>query len=411
MVRPRRDVAAPDRPPGCARLVGLSLACALALTATSARADGPSAEVVAVLAAHDSRLADEIRRELESSKFEVLSADLGGRRWQDVARLVDRGRLPRGVAVEPNDRTLTVYTRQTGGNSVDIRLVLSVDPGDRMARRHACLSVVEFLHALSESDLTGSEATQGASAESGTRAASGAPPRTRAGIPARASSAPPSKLAADTAETAKPSPAAGPGTTAAGPSAATPATTASLPAGGPPVPPLRNGGWQLGVATTFDLETGAGEPTSHLQFLARFPLGRHVFLAGRILWPLLAAQYRTLDSDIRSWTFGTGLSLQYAFAPGARLRPYLGVGIGARFGLTEATPLAAAQSDQSLNVSGAFGIEVGVRYAIRPLLEVFFQLEAARNWLIPPPDKGDVGRDSAANGEVARASIGITFES
>jgi len=409
MVPPPRDGAAPARPRRCARLVGLSLACALALTAAGARADGPSAEVVAVLAAHDSRLADEIRRELESSKFDVLSADLGGRRWQDVARLVDRGQLPRGVAVEPNDRTLTVYTRQPGGNSVDIRLVLSVDPGDRMARRHACLSVVEFLHALSESDLGGSEPAQGAAAE--TRGAPGATPRARAGVPARATSGPSSRLTAAPADAAKPSPPAGPGPTAAGPSAASPTPTTSLASGGPPLPPGRNGGWQLGVATTFDLETGAGEPTSHLQFLARFPLGRHVFLAGRILWPLLAAQYRTSDNDIRSWTFGTGISLQYAFAPAARLRPYLGVGIGARFGLTEATPLAAAQSDQSLNVSGAFGIEVGVRYAVRPLLEVFFQLEAARNWLIPPPDTEDKGRDSAANGEVARASIGITFES
>ena len=385
-----------------ARRTGLWLACAVALTAASARADGPSAEVVAVLASHDSRLADEIRRELESSKFEVLSADLGGRRWQDVARQVDQGRLPRGVAVEPDDRTLTVYTRAPGGDAVDARLVLSVDPADRMARRHACLSIVEFLHALSESD-------QGGPSEGG----QASPGQTNAAT-ARATSRTSAKTGARTytqTTAAAKSPGASAPAGTPGPAAVTAVpATALAPPGATLVGP-RNSGWQLGVATTFDVETGSGEPTSHLQFLARFPLGRHVFLAGRILWPLLAAQYRTFEADVRSWTFGTGFSLQYAFAPAARLRPYLGLGAGARFGLTETTPLAAAQSDQGLNVSGAFGIEVGVRYAIRPLLEVFFQLEAARNWLIPPPDKGDVGRDSAANGEVARASIGITFES
>ena len=105
----------------------------------------------------------------------------------------------------------------------------------------------------------------------------------------------------------------------------------------------RSGSRQLGVGTTFDLETGAGEPTSHLQFLARFPLSPHVFLCGRVLWPLLAAQYRTGDSDIRSWTFGTGASLQYAFVPGHRLRPYFGLAIGARFGLAEHAPVGAAE--------------------------------------------------------------------
>lgn len=355
----------------------LPIALGLAL-AGAARADGPSAEVVAVLAPHDSRLADEIRRELESSKFEVLSADLSGRRWQDVARLVDGGRLLRGVVVEPSDRTLTVYTRPPGGSTVDVRLALSVDPADRMARRHACLSVVEFLHALSESDPGGpSEAGQ-----------TGPAPRARPVAPAR--------------------PAAPVGPSATG------AAGVSAPAGASPAitvlaPLPRNGSWQLGVATTFDLETGSGAPTSHLQFLARFPLGRHVYLAGRILWPLLAAQYRTADNDVRSWTFGTGFSLQYAFAPGARLRPYLGLGVGARFALSETTPMAASQSDQALNVSGTFGIELGVRYAVRPLMEVFFQIEAARNWRIPPPT--DLTTDNGANGEVARASIGITFDS
>ena len=362
--------------------VSLSIALVLALAGEhAARADGSISKVVAVLAPHESRLADEIRRELESSKFEVLSADLGGRPWQDVARVVDGGRLLRGVAVEPSDRTLTVYTRPLGAHEVDVRLVLSVDPADRMARRHACLSVVEFLHALSESD-------PGAAAEGGRPSA----PR-----------------GAARAGSAAPGPASG--GVAASPPPTTVQATGGVPPAGTPPPLPRASNWQLGVGTTFDLETGAGEPTSHLQFLARFPLGQHLSLCGRILWPLLAAQYRTGDSDIRSWTFVTSASLQYALAPSHRLRPYFGLALGARLGLAENTPLSAPQSGQSLSISGTFGIEVGVRYSIRPLLEVFFQLEAARSWLIPPPDKGDVPIDNAGDGEAARASIGITFES
>jgi len=56
-----------------ASVTGLSLAFAVTLAAVSARADGPSAEVVAVLASHDSRLADEIRRALPSTAHIVAN--------------------------------------------------------------------------------------------------------------------------------------------------------------------------------------------------------------------------------------------------------------------------------------------------------------------------------------------------
>jgi hypothetical protein len=347
-----------------------------------ALADGPSA-VVAVLAPHDSRLADEIRSELESSKFDVLSADLGGRPWQEVARAVDGGHLFRGVAVEPNDRTLTVYTRQTGADAIDTRLVLSVNPADRMARRHACLSVVEFLHALSESEPTapvpaGPPPTASAAKSEATKARAG-----RDGTP----TAPPPTVVG-TATVAPP----------------------STPPASAPVTLAREGSWQMGVGTTFDLETGAGDPTSHLQFLARVPMGPHVAWCVRVLWPLLAAQFRNNGNDVRAWTFVGSVSLQYAFASGRRLRPFLGLSLGTRLGLTELTPLTASQSGESFTTSGTFGIEAGVRYSLGPVLQLFFQVEAARNWLLPPDANASFER-APANGETARAAIGIMFES
>jgi hypothetical protein len=327
-------------------------------------ADG-SATVVAVLAPHESRLADEIKRELESSKFEVLSAEVGARRWQDAAREVDGGRLVRGVVVEQNDQTITVYTRKPAASTVETRLVLSVDPADRMARRHAALSVVEFLHVLGQS--AGAMPTDGDETLGARR-------------PARAAGAEPTRVPA------------------AGGEAVT------------PVPALRPG-WQIGAGTSFDVETNSGGPTSHLQFIGIIPFSAHVAFCGRALWPLLAAQTRYNGSDLRSWTFGVAGSLQYSFRPDHRLRPFLGIGVGTRFGLTETnSSMSSSQSGQTLTTSATLGVEGGVRYALGPFLQLFLELGASRAFLIPPVEMVNYER-AAADGESAHAAVGVMFES
>jgi hypothetical protein len=365
--------AAPRR--GIRKLVTVvALAMGLLGPLPRARAEG-AAQVVAVLATHESRLADEIKRELESSKFEVLSAEIGGRRWQDAAREVDGGHLLRGVVVEQNDRTITVYTRQPASSSVETRLVLSVDPADRMARRHAALSVVEFLHALgqgTQAPLADSDGAIGA-VRGGTLSRSGTLEPTRTHSPA--SGAPTSPL---------------------------------LPLVAPGAPPRP--GWQIGTGTSFDIETNSGGPTSHLQFLGLVPFSAHVAVCARVLWPLLAAQTRFAGSDVRAWTFLVAGSLQYNFRPGGRLRPFLGIGVGTRLGLTETTAVSSTQSGQTLTTSATLGVEAGVRYSLGPVLQVFFELGAARAWLIPPVNMLNYER-AAANGESARASVGLMFES
>src|SRR5204863_9052601 len=112
----------------------------------------------------------------------------------------------------------------------------------------------------------------------------------------------------------------------------------------------------------------------------------------------------------RAWSFGIGFSPQYTFAPRRRLRPYVGLGPGARLGIAELTSTGMVQSHVVFTFSITLGIEVGVRYALSPLVQVFFEVAAARAWLIPPNDAADSGR-AAANGESARATVGVLFES
>ncbi|HEX2658748.1 MAG TPA: outer membrane beta-barrel protein [Polyangia bacterium] len=352
---PRRGKSSP-RPLRPFIIVLALLACV-----PSARAEG-SATVVAVLAPHESRLADEIKRELESSKFEVLSAEVGARNWQDAAREVDGGRLVRGVVVEQSDKTITVYTRPSNASAVETRLVLSVDPADRMARRHAALSVVEFLHALGQS--------------------AGAPQAD----------------ADDTSGPRRPPP-----------SPRLPVAPSSPETSTAPV--VAKAGWQIGAGTSFDVETNSGGPTSHLQFIGIIPFSTHVAFCARALWPLLAAQTRYEGNDVRSWTFGVAASLQYTFRPDRRLRPFLGMGVGTRLGLTETTSsMSTSQGGQTLTTSATLGVEGGIRYSLGPFLQVFFELGAARAFLIPPVDMVNYER-AAADGESAHAAVGVMFES
>lgn len=391
------------------------IAAATMFAAAFAHAEDGPASVVAVLGYHGSRLADEIKRELESSRFEVLSAEVGARRWQDAAREVDGGRLTRGVAIDADDRALTVYTRLAGQAVVTVRLVLSVNPADRMARRHACLSAVELLHALSENESEMPTDPQGlrngrpvpgagpASRRDGstdTRA-----PEARAGDPAGAAMAagpsggalqPPSTTAPTAGSLPTPSP-DGPGS--AGPSAELDLGMSS-----------RDSGLQLGVGATFGVETNGGGPTSHLQFIGRIQATPHLALCARALWPLLATEGRNNGDDFRAWSFGVGFGPQYTFAPRRRLRPYVGLGPGARLGIAETSSMGALQAQVVFTFSITLGIEAGVRYALSPLVQVFFELAAARAWLVPPHEATDSGR-AAANGESARATVGVLFES
>jgi len=107
---------------------------------------------VIVLAPRSSRLADDLVRELKASGFVVIVAVMSNADWH-----ADVGGFPathpsHGVTVQGGDRLMTVFTRRAPTSPIEERFGLAVDPEDRMARRRACLSVVEYLRALSESD-------------------------------------------------------------------------------------------------------------------------------------------------------------------------------------------------------------------------------------------------------------------
>jgi hypothetical protein len=93
--------------------------CAVVLVLTT-----PAAETSLVMldAPARSRLASELRRELATSGFTV----------------VERGAAPWTVSVSEEDRVKVVSREGTALN-------LWVDPSDRLARRRACLAVVELL--------------------------------------------------------------------------------------------------------------------------------------------------------------------------------------------------------------------------------------------------------------------------
>ena len=129
-----------------------------------------------------------------------------------------------------------------------------------------------------------------------------------------------------------------------------------------------------------------------------------------MLWPLLATTSRNNSNDVRAWSFGAAATFDYTFAPRRRLQPYVGLGVGARLGIIEVMSTTASQSNQSFPVSGTLGIETGVRYSLAPLVQVFFELSAARAWLIVPRRGDDLAR-GAADGESARASVGVLFTS
>ena len=84
--------------------------------------------------------------------------------------------------------------------------------------------------------------------------------------------------------------------------------------------------------------------------------------------------------------------------------------MGGRLGIIEITSTNASQSNQLFPVSGTLGIETGVRYSLAPLVQVFFELSAARAWLIVPRRDDDLA-GGASDGESARASVGVLFTS
>jgi outer membrane protein W len=124
----------------------------------------------------------------------------------------------------------------------------------------------------------------------------------------------------------------------------------------------------------------------------------------------LAGQFRTDGNDVRVWTFGAALGMQYLLkiAPG-RVRPFVGAALGSRAALTETTPAAALQSRETFTPSLTLGADAGLRYTLSPLVSLFLEIGVVHGWLVPGVHRAPY-EERAANSDSIHASFGVVFE-
>lgn len=381
MTEPHRRVRAPR---SASRLGSAVLACAVAtlVVGTAARpaCAAPARIDVTVVAPEGLRLADELKRELEISGFAVtvVATPAAGHEvkpdWRERVYALAAAQPDRTVAVRADERQILLLTPGAGASAgVQTSFELQLSPEERSARRRACLTVVEYLRVLAESagraamkqlaegqgeGLPGASAGEATSAETGSATTE---PRPRG-------------------QTARQDPAR------------------------PGLP------WMMGVGTTLDLSSSGGRPGGHLQFLWYFPFGARVSMRARVAWPILGADIHAADQEIRMWTFGAAVGLQYALSePPSAWRPFIGLAIGNLIALAESTSTFTAQSRTSITPSAVLGLEAGVRYVLGSRMQLFGELEGTRGWL------GPTGRDSSPEEQLASAialhlSVGVLFE-
>ncbi len=433
-------------------VTGLVFGLAVVLSNARATAFG-SPITVRLLAPRTSRLAEDLHREMTASGFSVVVLESKTTDWRvDARRLVGNDPV-RGVVVRADEALMTVFTWVASTGSIQEHLEQIVEPGgDRLARRRACLSVVEYLRVLSENDPPppidlgtappmarppAPPATTRGPAQIPPGALSPPPPPAFLPPPPHATSPPPSPptssgssqrvsenvssgLLSPGSHPNGPAPPAAPGSPLQPPYPAGPATrdgvdsaAGTVPAPESPEPqfpaPMERA-WELGVGATLGLQASPGGPTSHLQFLWYLPLEWRLAICVRALWPILAGQFRTDGNDVRVWTFGAALGMQYLMkiAPG-RVRPFVGAALGARAALTETTPAAALQSRETFTPSLTLGADAGLRYTLSPLVSLFLEIGVVHGWLVPGVHRAPY-EERAANSDSIHASFGVVFE-
>jgi hypothetical protein len=359
-----------------------AFACAAVVlgAAAAARAAPPPVEVT-VIAPEGLRLGDELKRELEISGFAVTvvatPADAAGRGmrpdWNERVRALAAAQAGRTVAVRADERQIVLLSPPSGAApaaGVQTSLELQLAPEERSARRRACLTVVEYLRVLAESD---------------DRVAVKQASEAKAARDARPPPTPQASLEKS--------------------------TSASDPAPEESSQPIFHGlPWTMGVGTTLDLSSSGGQPGGHLQFMWYFPFGPRVSLRARVAWPVVGANFETAESDIRMWTFGAAVGLQYAFSePPQRWRPFVGLALGNLMALSETTAKFTAQTRTAVTPSAILGLEAGLRYVLSTRMQLLGELEVTRGWLGPTASM-ESPEDERASALALHASLGVLFE-
>jgi hypothetical protein len=332
-------------------------------------------QTVVVVAPVGSRLADDLKRELEISAFTVLvvPAHATASDWREGARDMVNPDHPRAVAVRADDRQMIVLSRSSHAVGVQVSFDLQLDSDDRPTRRRACLTVVEYLRVLEEND----DRRIGAPAVT---APVNDVPEVRAlpAIDPEGDGDPASETAANAS------------------------TRSERPWRGQP--------WTMGVGTTLDLSSTGWQPAGHLGFLWYFPLGPRLSIRARAEWPLLGVEFQSAGADVRLWTFGAAIGLQYAFAEvPSPWRPFLGLAVGNRIALTEVSSTSPLQGRDGVTPSANLGLQGGVRYSLGARTQIFSELELARDWMIPASNRMDYEK-AAANAVSLHMTVGLLFE-
>jgi hypothetical protein len=333
------------------RMAGWAVVCLLAAVAEGRAepraADTPSSTVLLV-GRPDARLLMQLRRELAASGFAVVERSPS----PDAASPPIAGT---SVVVEAEGRRVRVWMSGGADQPPQLRADLTVDRADPHARRRVCLAVVEYL-----------------------------------------------RFGASDAPLAAPGPAPAP---------------PPLPVAGPPpldlalsAPPPEGRPWGLAAATTVNLDSGIGEPTSHVQLTAQLPLGERWAATVTGLWPLVGAQLQSEGDHVRMWTMGASGGLRYALPrPTPSVRPFVGGGLGVRFVLSDSESIETRQSRVRFTPSAAVGANAGLLLELRPLVHLLLEGHVA--WMGMVPLGPRTGYEAAAaRGRAAHAAFGVLFE-
>jgi hypothetical protein len=359
-----------------APVLGAAIAFVITTSAVEAAAAAPA--TILLLMPTGSRLAAELKRELEISSFAVRAMPMPAtardwRDWKGRARNLLTADQPRAVALRADERQVIVFSRAATSGVVEETLDLHLDPGDRLARRRACLTAIEFLRVSADADSRESVArTPSAPAEAEQAEDAGEPSRV----------VPPGDDQPETAMTTR--------------SGEEPLTR-GLP-------------WSMGVGTMLDVSSTKRQPSGHLQFMWYFPLTPRLVLRARAQWPILGVDFQSGGADVRMWTFGAAVGVQYSFTESpTRWRPFVGAALGNRMALTETSSGNPIQSRTAVTPTVNLSLEGGLRYAIGPRVQIFSEVELARDWLVSSTNRADYEL-AIANAFSIHLSGGVLFE-
>ena len=326
-------------------------------------------------------LTQELRRELEASRFLVLSVPQPPTAAQSgvvpvAESLLEVGPVTSAASAKviavlvPAAGGVIIYTADaTAAGSNQPRPARSLSEAevrgeqtDRFSRRRLCLAVVERLRRIGE------EAPVEAPP------APAVPPAVR----------PPAPL---------PVPAA--------------ATTAP-----PPLPPPTRKAWWFGVTSDLNVLSARGTPTAHIALIAERPFGGEgpLSLTVRAAWPVLGAQFTDDEGRfVRTWTFAAESGLRLRLRDrSASLRPVLGAALGVRSALSDTGEFELRASHITMTPALSLGLSAGLRYRVRPLVDLVFETDLSQGLLLMT-DRRPYEK-AAARERLLRISFGVLFE-